>query len=80
MPASPQIEGQFTTVPGLSLEIIQAMTDVTVQADLANGSSYILANAWTEDADPIDSVRGQLRIRWNGVTCDEITGSNAIPT
>ena len=72
-PIVPSIKGDFSTVPGLSLDDLEAMTDVTVQADLANGSSYILANAWTVAKFMIDSARGQLEIHWEGIICSEIT-------
>jgi hypothetical protein len=72
MPVVPEIVGNFSTIPGLSVNDIDAMTNVTVQADLANGSSYILSQAWTESAKEIDTVRGQLEIRWQGIYCDEI--------
>ena len=74
MPVVPEIVGNFSTIPGLSVNDIDAMTNVTVQADLANGSTYILSQAWTELAKEIDTVRGQLEIRWQGVFCDEILG------
>lgn len=73
MPLVPSIKGEFTTVPGLSLEAIQGIIDSTVQASLANGSVYILSDAWTKAAFRIDSVRGQVEITWEGLICDEIT-------
>ena len=74
LPVVPRIVGNFSTIPGLSVQDIDAMTNVTVQADLANGSSYILSQAWTESAKEIDTVRGQLEIVWEGTFCDEILG------
>jgi hypothetical protein len=78
-PIVPSIRGDFSTVPGISADVLQAMTDVTVQADLANGNSYVLQDAWTEAAFVIDSVRGQLEVIWQGLNCDELVGANAIP-
>jgi hypothetical protein len=49
------------------------MTNVTVQADIANGSTYILGEAWTVAAYRIESQRGQLEIEWQGTICDELT-------
>ena len=71
-PIVPSIKGDFSTVPGFSLEDMEAMTDVTVQADLANGSSYILSDAWTVAKFMIDTVRGQVEIHWEGTICSEI--------
>jgi len=78
-PIVPSIRGDFSTVPGISVETLEQMTDVTVQADLANGNSYVLQDGWTEAAFVVDSVRGQLEIIWQGLTCDELVGANAIP-
>ena len=72
-PIVPQIKGDFSTVPGLSLDTIEQMTNVTVQADLANGSSYILTSAWTVSAFAIQTQRGQVEITFEGVTMEEIT-------
>lgn len=72
-PIVPSIKGEFSTVPGLSTEDLELMNNVTVQADLANGSVYILAQAWTVAAYRIESQRGQLEIEWQGIHCDEIT-------
>jgi len=72
-PIVPSIKGEFSTVPGLSTEDLESMTNVTVQADIANGSTYILAEAWTVAAYRIESQRGQLEIEWQGTVCDELT-------
>lgn len=72
-PVVPQIKGDFSTVPGLSLRTIEGMTNVTVQADLANGSSYILTGAWCVSAFAIQTQRGQVEITFQGETCEELT-------
>ena len=74
-PIVPQIKGDFSTIPGLSLDAIEQMTNVTVQADLANGSSYILTSAWTVSAFAIQTQRGQVEITFEGVTMEEITAA-----
>jgi len=73
MPVVPTITIECSTIPGLSVFDIDSMTNVTVQADLANGTTYVLSQAWTESAKEIDSVRGQLEIVWQGLYCDELT-------
>src|SRR5215510_11592027 len=42
LPRVPYIEGDFSTLQGLSLEAIAAMVDVTVTAELANDTTIVL--------------------------------------
>jgi len=72
LPRVPYIEGDITTIPGLSLDAFEAMVNVTVQADLANDSTYVLREAWCRSAHEINARDGQVRVRWEGVSCDEM--------
>jgi hypothetical protein len=72
LPRVPYIEGDITTVPDLSLEGLEAMVDVTVTAELANDSVYVLKEAWCRSALEINSREGQFRVRFEGTTCEEI--------
>lgn len=72
LPRVPYIEGDLTTVPGLSVEAIAAMVDVTVTAELANDSTFVLRSAACRAALEINAREGQFRARWEGVQCDEI--------
>lgn len=71
-PVVPGIEGDFSLIPGLSLEDVEAITDATVQADLANGSIYVLRGAWCTSAFDIQSSEGQVAIKFEGLSCDEV--------
>lgn len=68
----PYIEGDVTMHPDLSIDDVSAVTDATVQADLINGKSYVLRNAWCKDALELNTKEGQFRVRWEGISCDEI--------
>lgn len=72
MPRVPFIEGDVTLVPGLLLEDVEAVTDATVQADLANGSSYILRGAWCVSAFEAQTGEGQVKVRFEGLSCEEV--------
>jgi hypothetical protein len=73
MPRVPYIEGDISTVPGLSTEAIEALTNATVQADLANGTTYVLQQAVCKSALEIATREGRLRVRFEGVKCMEIS-------
>lgn len=72
-PIVPSIEGDFSLIPGLSLEDVELITDATVQADLANGTTYVLRGAWCVSAFDVQSGEGQVSIKFEGLSCDEVT-------
>src|SRR5262249_491903 len=59
----PYIEGSISTVPGLSLEDLEAETDVTVVAQLANHIQYTLTGATCKAALEANTRDGQVRVR-----------------
>lgn len=67
MPRVPFIEGEFFTTAGLSLTAIQAITNATVTAELANGKTYVLRNAWTAGAREVNAAEGTVTIRFEGM-------------
>lgn len=72
MPIVPGIEGDLTTVQGLSLTALEAIVDSTIIAQLANGKSYALTNAFTESAFEIDTAEGRFSAKFGGITCEEL--------
>ena len=73
LPRVPYIEGDISLTPEVNLEVIEAQTNVTVTAELANGKSYSLSGATCKAALEANTRDGQARIRWEGLWCDEIT-------
>ena len=71
MPVVPVIKGDFTTVPGLSLQKLAAITNSTVQLVLANGSTYILNNAWVKGPFEVNAAEGRFAVEFEGLTCTE---------
>lgn len=71
-PVVPSIKGDLTTVPGLSLEDLEAITSSTVMVQLANGKTYVLRQAWTKAAFEIDTSEGKFGIEMQGMSCDEV--------
>ncbi|WP_299377298.1 phage tail tube protein [uncultured Kiloniella sp.] len=71
-PRVPFIEGEFFATDDLSLKAIEAITDSTVTAELANGKTYVLRNAWTAGARELDGAEGTLSIKFEGISGDEV--------
>jgi hypothetical protein len=71
-PSVPQIAGDISLTPDVSIDDLNAMTDVTITAELANGRTYVLRNAWTTAAFELNTKDGQVGVVWQGMGCDEI--------
>jgi hypothetical protein len=72
LPRVPYIEGDISTVPGLSLEALEQETNSTVVAQLANGMQYTLVAATVKGGFEANTRDGQVRVRWEGLTCQEV--------
>ena len=72
LPRVPYIEGDISTMPEIKLEDLEAQTDVTVVAQLANGKQYTLVGATCKAALEANTRDGQVRVRWEGLWCEEI--------
>jgi hypothetical protein len=79
LPRVPYIEGDISTTPDMQLETLDGMTDVNVVAQLANGFSYSLIGATCKAGLEANTRDGQVRVRWEGIWCEEIVG-NTPPT
>src|ERR1700739_2258997 len=73
LPRVPYIEGDLSTVPGLSLETLLTRIDSTVVAQLANGMQYVLTSATCKGGFENNTRDGQVRVRWEGLTCEEMS-------
>jgi hypothetical protein len=73
LPRVPYIEGDLSTVPGLLLDDLEAETNVTVVAQLANGMQYTLTGGTCKAALENNTRDGQVRVRWEGLACQEIS-------
>jgi hypothetical protein len=71
-PRVPWIEGAISDLGELSLIALQAMCDVTVTAELANGKVYVLRNAWTSAAREFNAAEGQATVRFEGMSAEEL--------
>jgi hypothetical protein len=73
LPRVPYIEGDLSTVPDLSLEGLLTETNSTVVALLANGMQYTLTGATIKGGFEANTRDGQVRVRWEGLTCQEVS-------
>jgi hypothetical protein len=81
LPRVPYIEGDLSITPDILLENLDAQTDITVVAQLANGMQYTLIGATCKSALEANTRDGQVRVRWEGIWCEEITlGADSAPT
>ncbi len=71
-PRVPFIECEVTTSADLSISALQDITNATVTAELANGRTYVLRNAWTAEAREIETEEGKTKIRFEGLSCTEL--------
>lgn len=71
-PRVPYIEVSFFTHPTLSVTALENITDSTVTAELSNGRTYILRNAWTAGEINIDAASGELTVRFEGKKMTEM--------
>lgn len=55
----------------LSLAKINAMTNVTVVAELANGKTIVGRKMWTVDAQEVKTVEGSFEVKWEGPSVEE---------
>ena len=56
---------------GLSLADVNAMSNVTVVAELANGKVITGRNMWTVDAQEVKTTDATFPVRWEGISVEE---------
>lgn len=72
-PRVPYIEGDVSTTADVSTETLDAIISATVTAELANGKTYVLSNAWCKSAIEINTKDGQIRVRFEGTDLNEMS-------
>ena len=72
LPKIPVISGDVSLDPALSMDVVEQVVNATVTAELANGKTYVLREAWCTAAFELNTREGQTRVTFQGVSCDEI--------
>ena len=75
LPRVPSISGDVSLLPDLSIDQVQAIVNATIQADLPNGNSYVLREAWCKSAFVLNAHDGMMRVVFEGTSCDELLGT-----
>ena len=70
-PMTPHISVKLTDGNSLSVAQLNAMTNVTVVAELANGKTIIGRNMWTVDDQTVSSDDATLDVKWEGFSVTE---------
>lgn len=65
------IECDIRDSGGLSMAAINAMRDVTVVAELANGKTIVARNAWSVEDQDVDTAEATSTVRWESVSVTE---------
>ncbi len=73
LPRIAVISGDVSLVPELSMDDVENVTNAVVTAELANGKTYVLREAWCTSALELNAREGQTRVTFQGVSCDEIS-------
>jgi len=73
LPRLPSISGDVSLDPNLSVDDIEAVVNATVTAELANGKTYVLREAWCTSALELNTREGSTRVVFQGISCDEIS-------
>ena len=72
LPRCPGISGDVSLVPELNVDDVERVVNATVTAELANGKTYVLREAWCRAAHELQTRDGQVMVRFEGTSCDEI--------
>jgi len=67
------IEGAVTDRSTLDLDALVTVRDATVTLQLANGKRILLANAWYAGEGTVSTEEGEIGVRFEGGSADEVT-------
>ncbi len=70
-PMPGMISGTFRDAFDLSVAAFNAMTDVTVTAQLNNGKLIVGRNMWTVEAQQVKTEEGTFEVKWEGQDVSE---------
>lgn len=68
----PFAEFEVTDREDLDVKALQALTDSTVEFQLANGKAVVIRNAWYASEGDIGSEEGNIAVRFEGLSAEEL--------
>jgi hypothetical protein len=66
MPRAPFIAGTFRDAGSMTVAQFNAMTNVTLSLELANGKLVTGRGMWTVEAQEVKTQEGTFEVRWEG--------------
>jgi hypothetical protein len=60
---------------GLTVADFNAMTNVSVTCELANGKLVVGRNMWTVEAQEVNTMEGTFSVRWDGMSVEEVAAA-----
>lgn len=73
MPQVAFIEGAITDRGTLDVKALAGGKDLTITLALANGKTIVLRNAWFASDGNVTSGEGEIAVRWEGRSAQEIS-------
>ena len=70
-PAVGSISGTLRDAGALTVANFNAMTNVTVTLELANGKTIIGRNMWTVESQEVKTADATFEVKWEGFTVEE---------
>lgn len=70
-PVPGYISGTIRDSGGLKLSDINAMSNVTVTAELANGKTVVARNAWVVEDQEVKTTEGTFEVKWESADVKE---------
>ena len=67
-PQAAFIEGEFRDGQDVDVEALNDVTDATVTLELANGKTFVLANAWRAGEGTMNTQEGNFAVRFESAT------------
>lgn len=71
-PRVPSISAKVTKNPQLNYLALQTITDTTITAEGADGTTWILSNAWQAGDLDLDTTEGEVTVKFEGLDCREM--------
>jgi hypothetical protein len=71
-PHIPFVEGEFFMTSEIPTAKVESITNATITAELNNGKTILLRNAWTTGDVEVDAAAGTATIRFEGLEGEEI--------
>lgn len=71
-PHAGSISATLRDAKGMTVADFNAMTNVTVVIELANGKMVVGRNMWTVDPQEVSTSEGTFAVKWEGHSVEEV--------